>query len=147
MGSHLAFINLCGRSCKVLCLLLIGVLVLSFKLRVEGKEEESSKRNATNTVESKTIVVINKNVEANRSKENAIQNVSAIQTEMKKPESTQSLSPKVEIKTYQVRLREKLQQNRLKNVLREEKNGTTWIMSYPGKYLQFPHNFEKVGDK
>ena len=73
--------------------------------------------------------------------------VSVIQTEMKKTESTQSLSPKVEMKTYRVRLREKLQQFRLKNVLREEKNGTIWIMSYPGKYLKFPHNFEKVGDK
>ena len=48
---------------------------------------------------------------------------------------------------YRARLRDKLQQFRLKNVLRKEENGTAWIISYPGKYLKFPHNFEKVGEK
>ena len=41
-------------------------------------------------------------------------------------------------------LREKVKQLRLKIVLKTDPDGTNWVLSYPGRYLRFPHNFEKV---
>ena len=48
-------------------------------------------------------------------------------------------------KQYQSKLGEKLQLYKLKNETRKEEIGPAWIKSSPGKYLRFPHNFEKVG--
>ena len=41
-------------------------------------------------------------------------------------------------------LREKVKQLRLKIVLKTDPDGSNWVLSYPGRYLRFPHNFEKV---
>ena len=130
MGSPLPFIQPSGKLCKVVCFLFLGILLLSLRLRVEESEVEPA-----NTVENNENTVYSTNI------------LSAIQTEISNPK----LSPasKVEMKTHRTRLglREKLQQIRLNNVLRKEQNGTAWIISYPGKYLKFPHNFEKVCEK
>ena len=48
------------------------------------------------------------------------------------------------INSYIESLREKLQQLRMKIVLETDPDGTTWVLSYPGRYLRFPHDFEKV---
>ena len=41
-------------------------------------------------------------------------------------------------------LREKVKQLRLKIVLKTDPDGSNWVLSYPGRYLRFPHNLEKV---
>ena len=154
MRSHLTSTKLCGRSCKGICILLIGVLLLGSQLRVEEKEDEPV-LGKPHEAAVKIKGIDRKNAEANTTNQNTLQlpsahtleTNSANQTEMNNPKLTQSLRPKVEMKKYRGRLREKLQQLRLKNVLQKEENGTAWIISYPGKYLKFPHNFEKVGEK
>ena len=46
--------------------------------------------------------------------------------------------------THKESLREKVKQLRLKIVLKTDPDGSNWVLSYPGRYLRFPHNFEKV---
>ena len=46
--------------------------------------------------------------------------------------------------THLESLGEKVNQFRLKIVLKTDPDGSNWVLSYPGRYLRFPHNFEKV---
>ena len=48
------------------------------------------------------------------------------------------------INSYIEKLRERVKQVMMKNVLKADPDGSPWVLSYPGRYLQFPHNFEKV---
>ena len=41
-------------------------------------------------------------------------------------------------------LKERVQQLGLKIILKTDHDGGNWVLSYPGRYLRFPHNFEKV---
>ena len=128
-----------GRSCKGLLVLLVFALLLSYRQEGDTVTPENVLVNTETSSDT-----IDKNHKVNELK--ITKAVTSVQSKVKVVVATtpEVSTGKVEFKSYREKLRDKLRQFRLKNVIRTESDGSLWIMSYPGKYLKFPHNFEKV---
>ena len=136
------YLKLCGRSCKGL----VSAFLLLLLVSCQYKDKDISE---VKTIRPKTIKNIStssdlKPADFTKTLQNTEDSTRKNKFVTEKPEINKISRKKVEFKRYRSKLREKLWHFRMKNVVRKEKNGRPWIMSYPGKFLKFPHNFEKV---
>ena len=121
------FSKLVERLCRWLAILFLVAVIISYrqeKYRTEEKILDLTKNQKNNT-ESKSGAVVYNDVEVLATKEG-------------------TSGEKVELKNSRENLEKKENQFKWKNARKVEPDDSTWILSYPGRYLKFPQNFEKV---
>ena len=121
------FSKLVERLCRWLAILFLVAVIISYRQEKHRAEEKilDLTKNQKNNTESKSGAVVN-NV------------VGVLRTKVGMP------GEKVELKTSRENLKKKENQLKRTNAMKVEPDDSTWILSYPGRYLKFPQNFEKV---
>ena len=117
------FSKLVERLCRWLAILFLVAVIISY--RQEKYRTEEKILDLTNNTESNSGAVVYNDVEVLATKEG-------------------TSGEKVELKNSRENLERKENQFKWKNAMKVEPDDSTWILSYPGRYLKFPQNFEKV---